>query len=352
MTRPGLFAVRLALAGSILLALGLPPRAAQADHLSDLNKDGVVDLEDLILFSQKVLGEDWSTVDWCGWAQDPGKHKKHAKSLIEFVRGYFQCDPPPEDPLAIRNSNDSPTRVAWSQDGQRLYVTDAKVGSVFIYNSEITLTAEITGIGKPLGIEVDSLGNLYVGSDTQNEVEVYGPDGLKTGTIGAGSIQMPNDLVLGPDGLLYVVDSRTDRVVVFEPTLDTFVRAIGEGQFRFPAALAIQGQELFVADQGNFSVKVFDLQGTFLRSFMSKSDGWFRYQWQGRCIRLQSLAFDGQGRIHTLDSHFGIIQILDPANGGGKLQLPMDLDINLLGEVAVSDIGRRLIETFKLATPP
>jgi hypothetical protein len=30
----------------------------------------------------------------------------------------------------------------------------------------------------------------------------------------------------------------------------------------------------------------------------------------------------------------------------------MDLDINLLGEVAVSDIGRRLIETFKLATPP
>jgi DNA-binding beta-propeller fold protein YncE len=360
MTRSGLVVVLLA----GLLLLGVPPRPAHADHKSDQNSDGVIDLEDVILFSDNVLGEDWKTVDWCSWASQPEKHGKHLESLIDFVGWYFQCDQAPGDPLAILNSNDSPTRLVWSPDGQRLYVTDSQVGSVFIYDSALTLFAELKRAGKPLGIATDSLGNFYVGSDEQNEVEVYDRDGLKTASIGAGSIQMPNDLTLGPDGNLYVVDSRSDRVVVFEPTLGTFLRTIGEGLFRFPVALAIRGEELFVADQGNFSVKVFDLQGTLLRSFGSKSSGFFRYKWEGRFVRLQSLAFDGLGRVHALDSHMGVIQVLDPVDGTfitsyaqqgkgpAQLELPLDLDINAFGEVAVTNNGNRRIEMFKLATPP
>jgi hypothetical protein len=33
--------------------------------LSDLNEDGTVDLDDLILFSINYLEQDWETVDWC-----------------------------------------------------------------------------------------------------------------------------------------------------------------------------------------------------------------------------------------------------------------------------------------------
>jgi len=32
---------------------------------SDLNKDGMVDSLDLVIFSRKYLKQDWEVVDWC-----------------------------------------------------------------------------------------------------------------------------------------------------------------------------------------------------------------------------------------------------------------------------------------------
>jgi YVTN family beta-propeller protein len=342
------------------LCLVAIPGLARGARLSDQNRDGEVDLQDLILFSQNELGQDWQTVDWCLWLEGPHKKEKHLDELMDFIRSYFQCDQPPQDPLAVLNANHAPTRLVWSSDGQQLYVSDARVGSVFIYDSPITPTtptAELKGLAKPLGVAVDASGNIHVGNSQRDNVEIYSPAGERTAIIGAGTILMPNDMAFGPDGYLYVVDSKSDRVWVVDTAGEQILDSIGEGELRFPAALAFSGQELFVADQRNFQVKVFDLQGNLLRSFGGEvSRGFMNYSWQGKFVRLQSLAFDGQGRLHVVDNHMSIIQMLDPADGTylgtpwtkgtapGELNLPLDIDINASGEAAVANRENKRVE--------
>jgi len=339
-----------------LAAAGIAPAAT----LSDQNRDGVVDLADLVLFSQSELGQDWQTVDWCEWLKGPHRHEKHLQALLDFVNDHFRCDQ--GDPLAIHNANHHPTRLAWGPDAQQIFVTDPRVGSVFIYDSTLTLIGEIKTAGKPLGVAVHPQGDVYVGNDKLDRVEVYSPAGLQIGTIGAGMLQMPNDLAFDANGLLYVVDSQRNRVEVFDPTTGENLRTIGAGQLRFPSALAISGQEIFVADQANFRVRVFDLQGNLLRSFGSEvSQGFMNYNWKGRFVRIQGLAVDSAGRLHALDSHMGIIQILSASNGAyinsygakgsapGELDLPLGIDISTYGETAVANTRNERVE---LLTPP
>jgi DNA-binding beta-propeller fold protein YncE len=342
-----------------LFGLALPGLASGAS-LSDQNLDGVVDLADVVLFSQVEVGQDWQTVDWCQWLQSPHKHEKHLQQLLEFIDEHFRCDQ--GDPLAIRNANRHPTRLAWSPDAQQIYVSDPRVGSVFIYDSTATLTGELKTPGKPLGVAVHPLGDIYVGNDKFDVVEVYNPAGLPTATIGAGTLLMPNDLAFDENGLLYVVDSKQNRVEVFDPATGVSLRVIGVGQLSFPSALAIAGQEVFVADQSSFLVKVFDLQGNLLRSFGGEvTQGFMNYKWKGKFARIQSLAVDSTGRLHVLDSHMGIIQILNAADGAfidsygangsapGELDLPLDIDINQYGETAVANTRNERVE---LLTPP
>ncbi|MHC4545638.1 MAG: hypothetical protein ACYTDW_01810, partial [Planctomycetota bacterium] len=41
------------------------PNVAYAAAKGDMDRDGDIDLDDLQIFSQKWLGEDWQNVDWC-----------------------------------------------------------------------------------------------------------------------------------------------------------------------------------------------------------------------------------------------------------------------------------------------
>jgi DNA-binding beta-propeller fold protein YncE len=344
-----------------VLFLGPLSGFAQSGQSSDQNGDGVVNLEDLILFSDRKLKEDWQTIDWCLWLLDSGKYQKHYGELLAFIRDYFGCA---VDPLAVLNANNYPTRLAWGPDG-RLYVSDAKAGSVFIYERqpELTLVGELKELSKPLGVAIGPDGNLYVGLNGRDNVEIYGLDGSLIGTIGQGTIQMPNDLTFDPAGYLYVADSQAKTVRVYDPMTGAALASIGDGELRFPVAVEIAAGELFVADQGDFMVKVFDLQGNLLRSLGSKvSSGMMGYKWTGKFIRLQSLAIDATGRLHAADCHMGIIQILDPSSGTylssygskgsdpGELNLPLDIALNGSGEVAVANTLNQRVEI--LPAPP
>ncbi len=352
--RPLRTAIHLA-ALSVALWLLAIPGLASAAVLSDQNRDGVIDHADVVLFSQRELGQNWKTVDWCEWLEGPYRRERHLLQLIQFIGEHFNCDQ--GDPLAIRNANKHPTRLAWSADAQQLFVSDSKVGSIFIYDSVAALTGELKDLGKPLGVAVSSQGDIYVGDNGSDAVKVYGPDGSQLATIGAGTLEMPNDLAFDQNGQLYVVDSKRNRVEVFDPATGASLRTFGSGVLRFPAALAISGEEVFVADQSNYLVRVFDLQGNLLRSFGGKvTQGFMNYNWKGKFARLQSLAVDSTGRLHALDSHMGVIQILSAADGSyidsygvngsapGELDLPLDIDINQYGQTAVANTRNARVE--------
>jgi DNA-binding beta-propeller fold protein YncE len=225
----------------------------------------------------------------------------------------------------------------------------------------LTVVGELKGLDRPLGVTVDALGNPSVGNDGRDNVQVYNPEGDRTATIGSGLIRMPNDLALD-GGELYVVDSRSHRVRVFDPATGMPLREIGEGLVRFPAAIAVGAGEVYIGDQGNAQVQVFGLAGTHLRSLgRAVSQGMLGFKWKGRFIRLQGLALDGSGRVHAVDSHMGLIQILNPATGAfiasygsqgtdpGQLNLPLGIALNPAGEMAVASSENRRVEI--LPTP-
>jgi len=340
----------------VVLTLATLTGTGFGHHLNDLNQDGLVDLADVVLFSEQELSQDYRLVDWCEWVASAGnKYEKHAGTLLAFIVQAYACDP-----LTVVQANLSPTRLAWAPE-DRLVVTDPKVGSVFIYARypELTLVGELKHLETPLGVAVDAAGNFYVGSQGRHQIEVYDAQGALQKQFGHGEIQMPNALAFDQAGLLYVADSKAARVFVYDPLAGTLLRTIGIGQLSFPVGLAISATELFVADSTTALIQVFDLHGTWLRTLGGPIYGSFSFKWMGRFVRLQSIALDGAGRLHAADSHMGLIQILNSATGAfitsygsegsgpGQLRLPQGIAIRNQ-ETAVADNLNRRIELLVL----
>jgi hypothetical protein len=464
---------------SSLVGLDSHPRVAQAGKKdrdkSDMNGDGVVDQQDLRLFSQElglVDETEWTDEQWCQYIESHPKKKASYTQLFVFISGYYECEttPPPitapalssptaseinipsatlgativndggdppiiergtvwnttgppitenplaeggtalgsfshvrtdftglvagtkiyfrgyavndsgtgyspqgsfivPNPLAVNHANNYPTRLALGPNGQ-LFVSDPKVKSVFIYDANLQLKGELKGLYSPLGVAVDSAGFIYVGNAGIGNVEKYNSQGKLVATIGQGMIRAPTDLALDWDGNLYVADSNSSLVWVFKPD-GALLRTIRKGGLKSPMAVEIAyyddgtGQmigEVFVADKGNYLVKVFDLQGNLKRSFggFPAKGGMMgtTWYWKGKFISLQSLAVDAQGDLHALDIYMNRIQILDPSDGtyisdygehgtgAGQLKLPLDIIINNGGDVIVANSDNKKVEVI------
>jgi DNA-binding beta-propeller fold protein YncE len=348
---------------------------------SDLNGDSVVDLEDLIIFSANYLETNWEAVDWCLFHESTlagddfeGNSTKfylrHFGLLLEFINDYFGCNggAPPPGGLLLENVPKDLFRVAAATDGSGdYYITDPAVGSLFIYDANLVLKAEITGLHQPLGVIVDSQGLILIGNDGRDNIEVYDPaNGDLLAVFGEDLVKMPNAITLDALGNIYVVDSLLNNVRVFDPAYN-LVKTIGRAgggqtELNFPVDAEIvsagSSQELLVADQGNYRVQVFDLDGNWVRSIV----------WGGRCgyfsctlppfKRIQALDVDSFGRLHVLDKLGATVFIFDTASGDfqdfyggygtgpGTLTLPTDLLISATDTAIVTAGEGDRIEVF------
>lgn len=264
-----------------------------------------------------------------------------------------------DTPLEPVNVLFSPIRISEGSDN-RLYVTDAKSNSLFILNNLLT-EGELRELDQPLGVAVDAAGNMYVGNDGRDNVEVYDSMGNKLRDIGIGSIQMPNDLAFDLAGNLYVVDSLANNVQVYSPDGE-LLRTLGDTLMQFPVSLAIAynvpgggAGELYVADQGHAKIQVFTLSGTLLRSYGTRLQ-LAETNWQGKFVQIQSLAVDQMGRLHVLDSSLNLVQILNAADGAyidhyasmgtaeGQLYLPLDICITSQNQTMVTNNGNHRVD--------
>ena len=155
----------------------------------------------------------------------------------------------------------------------------------------------------PHGIHVDQQGNVWVADfagnkagDRGHQVHKFNQKGEKLMSLGMagkpgnadGQFNQPNDVVVGPDGSIYVSDGHdaqgmttnaaiaeglkrgaTSRISKF--TADgKFVKSWGQigvrhGEFRTPHALMFDSKgRLWVADRGNHRLEIFDQDGKYL----------------------------------------------------------------------------------------
>ena len=155
------------------------------------------------------------------------------------------------------------------------------------------------------GIDVDRDGNVWVTDFAGNaegtkghQVHKFSSDGEllmslgqpgQTGSDGA-HFNQPNDVIVGPDGSIYVSDGHNGQGMITEQAMEegrargdtarimkfnadgTFVKQWGQigvrhGEFRTPHALEFDSRgRLWVADRGNHRIEIFDQEGNYLES--------------------------------------------------------------------------------------
>ncbi len=182
----------------------------------------------------------------------------------------------------------------------------------------------------PHGIHVDKDGNVWIADFANNktgtkgqQVHKFSPKGEKLLSLGIagkagsadGQFNQPNDVVVGPDGSIYVADGHdaqgmttaaavaegiargaTSRISKFSPD-GKFIKSWGSigarhGEFRTPHALAFDGKgRLWVADRGNHRLEIYDQDGKYLES---------RYQFS----RVSGIFIKGD-TLYAIDSESG-----------------------------------------------
>ena len=138
----------------------------------------------------------------------------------------------------------------------------------------------------PHGATVDREGNLWV-TDARGEngkghqVFKFSPDGKvlitlgKAGVSGSGAdlFDQPTDVVVSPEGTIFVTDShrngKNNRVVKFDRT-GKFIKewgrkGAGPGEISEPHTIAMDSRgRLFVGDRENNRIQIFDQEGAFV----------------------------------------------------------------------------------------
>jgi DNA-binding beta-propeller fold protein YncE len=141
----------------------------------------------------------------------------------------------------------------------------------------------------PVGIAIDSQGNIYVADIGNHRVQKLSSAGrplLEWHTVGSGtgeSTEIGYDLALDAAGNVYVTEphpfsSGNDRIEKFSPSGERLAQWGGSGsdpgKFINPTGLALDGKgDVFVVDAGNNRIQELSPTGGYVAQWHSPADG-------------------------------------------------------------------------------
>ncbi len=241
----------------------------------------------------------------------------------------------------------------WSPaDRMRLYVRKDVVESLWNYGAAPSveallpdpfedkgrsLTAEITygspgsepgQFQRPRDLVVAPDGSLYVVDTDNHRIQHLSDSGevsagwgsfgdVTTGLAPGGTFNQPWGIALGPDGSVYVADTWNHRVQKFsaEGEFLTMWGAFGQAEtptaFWGPRDLAVTADgKVMVTDTGNKRVVVFDEQGNFLSEFGSAGMN------AGEFDEPVGLALGADGKLYVADTWNQRVQVFVPDAAG------------------------------------
>lgn len=217
----------------------------------------------------------------------------------------------------------------------------------------------------PRGIATDSSGYVYV-ADTMNsrvlKLELVADASSTVNFLARfggrsdvdGAFDRPQNILIGPDGNVWVLDSYNNRVQKFSPS-GAFISKFGTkgtsaGQLTYPLAFAFAPDgNILVADTGNHRVQKFAPDGTYLTKFGQLGTE------PGRFARPSGIVTDAAGNIYVADTSNNRIQKFDSNGqflaawgeaGAGQVQFnePMDLAMASDGNLLVADMRNHRIQ--------
>jgi DNA-binding beta-propeller fold protein YncE len=175
---------------------------------------------------------------------------------------------------------------------------------------------------------------------------------------GAGEMESPRGIAVGPDGDVVVADMMNNRVLRFGAD-GVFKSVIGKptaikgkaraGELEEPSGVAVDRQGfVYVADTWNGRIQKFDPKGKQVAEY-----GGVKYTFYSP----RNVAVDLQGNIYVADTGNSQVKVIDPngklvksvgmkGNGGEGFNEVFGLAINSKGELFAADPGNRRIHKF------
>jgi DNA-binding beta-propeller fold protein YncE len=248
-----------------------------------------------------------------------------------------------------------------------VYVADMDAGNIQVIDFSAAKMAPYTetpSVGLPIGLAFDSQDSLYVADGYGKQILVFNARRELVRSIGAGEFGKPTFIAVNEAlGRLYVSDVVKHEVIVFDLASGKKLFAFGgkgtsAGDLYGPQGLAIDKDgRVFVAEQFNVRVQVFDADGKHLYMFGNRGDQAFQFEGP------RGLAFDSQSNLFVAETRKAAVLIFKPdgvpltALGGARtghqlgFTLPTTVYIDRNDRVYISDGMNKRITIWQMLTP-
>ena len=248
-------------------------------------------------------------------------------------------------------------------DGNGLiYIADPSVGVVHVYNLATREVGYIFQAGnkklvRPVGVAIDARQNIYVTDSQLGSVFKLRQDGSFVSELdGRGKLISPAGIAVTSTGKKIVSDLKAHKVFVFGDD-DTLQQEISgsdfNGELRMPVYVSVdRNDNIYVTDTMNFTLRMFDSSGRYLRSIGQIGDT------PGSFARPKGVAVDSDLNIYVMDSILGNFQIFNQ-NGQlllyvgqegtlpGEMMLPSGIFIDKNDRIYVSDTFNHRIQIYQ-----
>jgi prepilin-type N-terminal cleavage/methylation domain-containing protein len=245
-------------------------------------------------------------------------------------------------------------------------------------------------LAQPIGIAIDSSGNLWVGDDNNGRIEEFDGNGnylskFGSGGTGNGQFKLLHGIAIDSRGNFWLADYDNNRVEELNskgswlqtiPTgcpdaaMPACASGTGNGQFNSPSGIAVDSSgNIWVGDWGNNRVQKFDIGGNFLMGIGAGyngvagaigSSGTASGQFNGT----NGIAIDSSGNVWVADSGNNRVQEFNSSGtyirqlgcagtakctwnvGATGLPSPQDITFDPYGNVWVTSWGGNRVEEF------
>jgi DNA-binding beta-propeller fold protein YncE len=262
----------------------------------------------------------------------------------------------------------NPVGIALDSAGN-VYVADTDNCRIQKFTSGGTIYTEWGSYGTgnvqfeyPEGIAVDSSGNVYVADTDNNRIQKFTSNGAyvtKWGSSGSGNDQFndPEGVAVDSSGNVYVADTNNDRIQKFTSSGVYITQwggsGGGNGKFNSPVGVAVDGAgNVYVADMNNCLIQKFTSAGAFLTQWGGYGSG------NGQFYDPEGIAADSAGDVFVADSDNNRIQMFTTAgayvgqlgsagDGPGQFSSPGSIAVNSPGNLFyVADTDNDRIQLF------
>jgi len=262
----------------------------------------------------------------------------------------------------------NPVGVAVDSSGN-IYVTDKGNDRIQKFDSNGKYITQWSSyynnwkFNRPTGIAIDSEGNIYVANSwNKSIVKMNSKGGFITQwgseVIGDGKAFSPYGIAIDSSDNVYVVDvlDSNSRIVKFNSNgyyLTQFGSwGHGNGEFNGLSHIAVDSLDnIYVADYNNNRIQKFDSDGNFLSSWGSYGSN------SGQFYNPVGVAVDSSGSVYVVDKYNYRIQKFDNSGNyliqwgshgsyNGQFNVPSGIAVDSSGYVYVVDTGNNRIQKF------